>query len=65
MQRIYSVMIKGTTLESWDLKELLARAVTTKRNSDPKFVFGARFDGPAHSDNASKLQASSGAPVMP
>ena len=58
-------MIKGTTLESWDLKELLARAVTTKRNSDPKFVFGAQFDGPAHSENASKLQIPTGAPVVP
>ena len=34
MQKIYSVMIKGRTLESRDLKELLARAVSEKRNSD-------------------------------
>lgn len=37
MQKIYYVMIKGRTLESRDLKELLARAVSEKRNSDRKF----------------------------
>jgi len=36
MQRIYYVMIKGRTLESRDLKELLARAVSEKRSSDRK-----------------------------
>jgi hypothetical protein len=36
MQRIYHVMIKGRTLESRDLKELLARAVNEKKNSDRK-----------------------------
>jgi hypothetical protein len=34
MKRIYSVMIKGRTLESRDLRELLARAVTEKRKLD-------------------------------
>jgi hypothetical protein len=63
MQRIYSVMIKGTTLESWDLKELLARAVTAKKKPDPQFVFRGRFDGQAHSENASELQVATGAPV--
>jgi hypothetical protein len=63
MQRIYSVMIKGTTLESWDLKELLARAVTAKRNSEPGFAYRSRFDGPVHSENAPRLQAATGTPA--
>lgn len=37
MKKVYYVMIKGRTLESHDLKELLARAVSEKRNSDRKF----------------------------
>lgn len=34
MKRIYSVHINGRTLESWDLRELLARAVNAKRRSN-------------------------------
>jgi hypothetical protein len=34
MKKIYSVIIKGRTLESRDLKELLAKAVTEKRKLD-------------------------------
>ena len=34
MGKVYYVMIKGRTLESRDLKELLARAVSEKRNID-------------------------------
>jgi len=37
MAKIYYVMIKGRTLESRNLKELLARAVSEKRRSDRKF----------------------------
>jgi hypothetical protein len=36
MGKVYYIMIKGRTLESRDLKELLARAVTEKRNMDRK-----------------------------
>lgn len=32
MSKVYYVTIKGKTLESRDLKDLLARAVTVKRN---------------------------------
>ncbi len=32
MQKIYHVMIQGRTLESRDIRELLARAVAQKRN---------------------------------
>jgi hypothetical protein len=38
MRKIYHVNISGRTLESRDLKELLARAVTQKRISDRKFI---------------------------
>jgi len=34
MNKIYTISIKGKTLESRDLKELLARAVVHKRMSD-------------------------------
>ena len=37
MQKVYCVIIKGRTLESRDLKALLARAVSEKRSSDRKF----------------------------
>ncbi len=37
MKRIYSVIINGRTLEGWDLKELLARAVSAKRSSNCRF----------------------------
>lgn len=38
MNRVYYIMIKGKTLESRDLKQLLARAVAQKRNSDRAFL---------------------------
>ena len=34
MYRVYSVKINGRTLESRNIKELLARAVSAKRNPD-------------------------------
>jgi hypothetical protein len=34
MERVYSVNINGRTLEGRNLKELLARAVSAKRNTD-------------------------------
>ena len=42
MQKIYYVIIKGRTLESRDLKELLARAVSEKRNLDRKSLLQNR-----------------------
>ena len=47
MQKIYYVMIKGRTLESRDLKQLLARAVSEKRNSDRKSRLQGRSYGQA------------------
>ena len=38
MKKIYYVNISGRTLESRDLKELLARAVAQKRISDRKSI---------------------------
>ncbi len=43
MNKIYYVIIKGKTLESKNLRELLARAVSEKRNQDRKFVNQSRF----------------------
>jgi hypothetical protein len=39
MKKYYSVMIKGRTLESRNLRELLARAVNEKRKSDHSLPF--------------------------
>ena len=35
MYKVYSVKINGRTFESRNLRELLARAVSAKRNPDP------------------------------
>jgi hypothetical protein len=45
MNKIYYVVIKGRTLESRDLKELLARAVAQKRNLDRKSHLQSQFQG--------------------
>jgi len=43
MYRVYSVKINGRTLESRNLKELLARAVSTKRNPEERIMLKAPF----------------------
>jgi len=53
MNKIYQVIIKGKTLESRDLKELLARAVSAKRNMDRKAQIQARFHAHASAQNIS------------
>ena len=45
MNKIYYVNIKGRTLESRDLRELLARAVSEKRNLDRKAHLQEGFCG--------------------
>ncbi len=55
MNKVYYIMIKGKTLESRDLKQLLARAVAQKRNSDRAFMMqnlsrGRVSDGNPSSD---------------
>jgi hypothetical protein len=52
MNKVYYIMIKGKTLESRDLKQLLARAVAQKRNSDRAFM----------TQNLSRGQGSNGNP---
>ena len=53
MKKIYSVIIKGRTLESRDLKELLARAVAQKRISDRKHFLQNLSGGQTVAENAS------------
>jgi hypothetical protein len=53
MNKIYHVIIKGRTLESRDLKELLARAVAEKRNLDRKSFLQAPLHGQLPVENAS------------
>ena len=52
MKKVYSVIIKGRTLESRDLKELLARAVAQKRISDRKLLLQNLSRGQAIVENA-------------
>ncbi len=44
MKQVYEVVIKGRTLQSRDLRELLARAVSAKRDSDRRLYFRARLE---------------------
>ncbi len=53
MKRVYSVIIRGRTLESRDLKELLARAVAQKRISDRKLLLQNLSRGTTHEGNES------------
>jgi hypothetical protein len=54
MERIYSVTINGRTLESHNLKELLARAVHAKRNLGQARTCRTSFGemSPAGTDNS-------------
>jgi hypothetical protein len=52
MSKIYYVTIKGRTLESRDLRELLARAVSEKRNLDRKVYLRPPFHGQVPVENA-------------
>ena len=58
MQKVYYVMIKGRTLESRDLRELLARAVSEKRSSDRKFRLQVASYGRVAVDNNSQARLS-------
>ena len=60
MQRIYSVKINGRTLESRNLRELLARAVNTKRNLDKKTLLGSRLCGNISTVDSSCVYSQSG-----
>jgi hypothetical protein len=52
MNKVYYVTIKGRTLESRNLKELLTRAVAEKRNQTRKSLVHAGFDAHASRNNA-------------
>ena len=54
MQTIYKVKIHDRILESRDLKRLLARAVSEKRNMDQKIRL---LSSPAALNGASKLRS--------
>jgi len=54
MNRVYYIMIKGKTLESRDLKQLLARAVAQKRNSDRAFMMQNLSRGQGSNGNPSR-----------
>ena len=45
MDKVYTVEINGKTLESRNLKELLARAVSAKRNPDQRAMLRSRMHG--------------------
>lgn len=53
MKKVYSVIIKGRTLESRDLKELLARAVAQKRKTDRQFLLQNLSRGQSARNSAS------------
>jgi hypothetical protein len=53
MNKVYYVVIKGRTLESPNLKELLARAVSAKRDLDRRFSCQAQFNKSATLKNPS------------
>jgi hypothetical protein len=55
MKKVYSVVIKGRTMESRDLRELLARAVAQKRKSDRQFLHQNLSRSQAVLENAPNL----------
>jgi hypothetical protein len=55
MSKIYSVNIKGRTLESRDLKVLLSRAVAQKRKLDRQFIIKNLSRGQSAMESASNL----------
>jgi hypothetical protein len=59
MKNIYQVTICGSTIESRDLRQLLARAVSEKRSMDRRLRFLPAFGTmPACVDNSYALPAS-------
>jgi hypothetical protein len=64
MNKVYYVMIKGRTLESRNLKELLARAVSEKRSSDRRFPIQAGAYSRAAIENPAESFASDRSAAM-
>ena len=61
MGKVYYVMIKGRTLESRDLRELLARAVSEKRSSERKFRLRSCGQTPVENLSSPDIRARSAA----
>jgi hypothetical protein len=59
MGKVYYVNIQGHTLESRNLRELLARAVSEKRNKDRKFGLQRIARTQAYVENQSAVCAGS------
>jgi hypothetical protein len=51
MGKVYYVIIKGRTLESRNLRELLSRAVSAKRSTDRRFPLQPRFNETSSAEN--------------
>lgn len=54
MERVYSVEINGRTLESRNLRQLLARAVSAKRNPNRETMLRSKIYGQFHPPDGSK-----------
>ncbi len=57
MDRIYQVVIRGRTLESRNLKELLARAVSMKRDLDRRLSLQTQYRKQEINDKSCKMSA--------
>ena len=64
MKRVYSVKINGRTLESRNLKELLARAVSVKQNPDRKVMLATQSCGRISTEDISRACAETGMVVV-
>jgi hypothetical protein len=60
MGRVYAVEINGRTLESRNLRELLARAVSAKRNPDQRKMLRSKIHGRLSEINVSGSYPQSG-----
>lgn len=56
MNSIYQVIIHGRTFESRNLKQLLARAVSEKRNLNRKILLQARSHLPGIVENSKEAE---------
>lgn len=63
MNKVYYVIIKGRTLESRNLKELLSRAVSAKRIMDRSFHSGPQFHGNSSVENSMRSYEAGGTAV--
>ena len=64
MNRVYAVKINGRTFESRNIKELLARAVSAKRNPDQRIKLGSEYLGRISTADVSGSYPQSGMAVV-